>query len=467
MRTFVSIQIVLLLCCTQVFGQPKPVFWGNDTNQVSVDKNNFQTIIFGTQNGLASSEITALAQDGKGYMWIGTSAGLSRYDGLKFENFLKADNVFTGKIYTIKEDSIRNLIWIACEGGLCFFKNNELHKVRCSEADVTFYEIYFRGDKTMWVGTGYGPAFFSERVINDALSDKEISLNSLLLTQWKKLYNLNSPAYKIIGTVSGSIYFAGGSGVFFYDKKKLENIWTSQHQQDNNDNIVGMVHGKDDTIYFASVFSGLYAVKNKKLTRVLEDDYVAAEMIEHNGDIYYFTMSGIFKFLPALKSLQLASKVPPALNIWPSCLLVDNENNFWIGMHDNLVYQKPRIFYNYKNERQGAEIELYSALRLKNNKLYFGSNKGMLYKKEGENFENIFGKKKVVPNAEIKSIYEDTRGWLWLGTGYQGIAIMKDNTILHFTKNDGLSTNSNYFFYEDASGNIYTGGDRGISKIIG
>ncbi len=465
MRTFISIQILLLLCCTQVSGQPKPFFWGNDTNQVTVEKNNFQTIIFGTQNGLPSSEITALAQDTKGYIWIGTSAGLSRYDGLKFENFLKADNVFTGKIYAIREDSIRNLIWIACEGGLCFFKNNELHRVRCSEADVTFYEIYFQGDKTMWVGTGYGPAFFSEQVISDALSGKEISLNSLLLTQWKKLYNLNSPAYKIIGTVSGSIYFAGGSGVFFYDKKELEKIWTSQHQQDNNDNIVGMVHGKDDSIYFASVFSGLFAVINNKVTRVLEDNYIAAEMIEHNGDIYYFTMSGIFKFLPAFKNLQVTSKVPLALNIWPSCLLVDNENNFWIGMHDNLVYQKPRIFYNYKNESQGAEIELYSVLRLKNNELYFGSNKGMLYKKEGENFENIFRKKRVVPNAEIKSIYEDTRGWLWLGTGYQGIAIMKDNELLHFTKNDGLSTNSNYFFYEDASGNIYTGGDRGISKI--
>ena len=82
-------------------GQVKPFFWSNDTADFVSARTNFSTLVYGTQNGLPSSEITALAQDKQGYIWVGTSAGLSRYDGVKFENFLRADNFFTGKIYAI------------------------------------------------------------------------------------------------------------------------------------------------------------------------------------------------------------------------------------------------------------------------------------------------------------------------------------------------------------------------------
>ena len=114
-------------------GQQKPFFWGNNIIKFIPEKNNFQTKVYGTQNGLASSEITCLLQDSKGYIWIGTSAGLSRYDGMKFENFLKAGNHLTGKIYAIKEDVERKVIWIACDAGLCFYSGKQLCTVQFKE----------------------------------------------------------------------------------------------------------------------------------------------------------------------------------------------------------------------------------------------------------------------------------------------------------------------------------------------
>ena len=46
-------------------------------------------------NGLLSNEVFSLAQDRKGYMWIGTRKGLQRYDGLRFINY--ADTSSTGR----------------------------------------------------------------------------------------------------------------------------------------------------------------------------------------------------------------------------------------------------------------------------------------------------------------------------------------------------------------------------------
>ena len=45
----------------------------------------FQTI--GSEQGLAQNTVTALLQDQTGYLWVGTQAGLQRYDGYGFRAF--------------------------------------------------------------------------------------------------------------------------------------------------------------------------------------------------------------------------------------------------------------------------------------------------------------------------------------------------------------------------------------------
>jgi len=45
-----------------------------------------------TADGMVSNLVTCLHQDGKGYLWIGTEQGLSRYDGKTFRNFFLADD---------------------------------------------------------------------------------------------------------------------------------------------------------------------------------------------------------------------------------------------------------------------------------------------------------------------------------------------------------------------------------------
>jgi ligand-binding sensor domain-containing protein/putative methionine-R-sulfoxide reductase with GAF domain len=444
--------------------QPKSFFWGNDVINFTTDESHYQTIVYGTKNGLASSEITCLTQDSKGYIWIGTSAGLSRYGGINFKNFLKADNHFTGKIYAVREDTLHKVLWVACDAGLCYFRNQQLHFVHFKERNVSVYDIYFR-DNGMWIGTGKGPAFFQEKIIPGFVFDSTISLASFLLPQWSTVSSTNSPVYKIICSENEKIYFAGEGTLFLYNKNLLKKIWTSPHQQNNNDNVVGMVTGNADTVFFASAFGGMYYVKNEEVKGLPDDNYIAGDLIKHKGQIYYFTSGGIYRFLTSTMSLKKISEVPENLNIWISCLLIDNENNLWIGLHDNLLYQKSKMFFTYINNSGSSSAELYSVGQLKNNQLLFGANRGKVYKKTGRTFENIFGTKQLVPHAEIKGIYEDSRGWLWFGSGYEGIAVSINNKIWNITKANGLSNNSNYFFYEDAAGNIYSGGDGGFSKI--
>ncbi|MBL7784050.1 MAG: hypothetical protein JNM22_22630, partial [Saprospiraceae bacterium] len=63
----------------------------------------YQLTPFGAQDGLPHNSIQALCQDRKGYLWVGTEAGLCRYNGYRFEHFLEADGQPLGHIRTLLE----------------------------------------------------------------------------------------------------------------------------------------------------------------------------------------------------------------------------------------------------------------------------------------------------------------------------------------------------------------------------
>jgi two-component sensor histidine kinase len=48
--------------------------------------------LYTTYDGLVQSQVTYLFQDSKGYLWIGTKVGLSRFDGENFINFIDKSN---------------------------------------------------------------------------------------------------------------------------------------------------------------------------------------------------------------------------------------------------------------------------------------------------------------------------------------------------------------------------------------
>jgi ligand-binding sensor domain-containing protein len=42
---------------------------------------------YGVEQGLGSSKVYSIIQDRNDWIWLGTESGVSRFNGLKFENF--------------------------------------------------------------------------------------------------------------------------------------------------------------------------------------------------------------------------------------------------------------------------------------------------------------------------------------------------------------------------------------------
>lgn len=75
---------------------------------------------FTTQQGLPQSSATVLAQDGEGFIWVGTQGGLARWDGYRFRNYLPIPNDPTSLpdnyVLSLFKDQ-QNRLWIGTNGG--------------------------------------------------------------------------------------------------------------------------------------------------------------------------------------------------------------------------------------------------------------------------------------------------------------------------------------------------------------
>lgn len=73
--------------------------------------------VLASSDGLPNDSITAFHTDSRGYLWIGTLDGLSRYDGSRFVNYTTDDGLGDRMIWAIDEDR-HGTVWIATSGEL-------------------------------------------------------------------------------------------------------------------------------------------------------------------------------------------------------------------------------------------------------------------------------------------------------------------------------------------------------------
>ncbi len=79
-----------------------------------------------SKDGLASSWVTTMMQDSRGYIWIGTAEGISVFDGITFRNYRVQDGLPFNFVYDIIESKKHTgTIWIATGDGLAEYQNDK------------------------------------------------------------------------------------------------------------------------------------------------------------------------------------------------------------------------------------------------------------------------------------------------------------------------------------------------------
>jgi ligand-binding sensor domain-containing protein len=82
---------------------------------------------YDNKEGLGGSTVYCMTQDQDGFLWFGTEAGLSRFDGTRFKNFTKADGLPDNEIIQLFADS-KGRLWIApFKKSVCYYYKGRLY----------------------------------------------------------------------------------------------------------------------------------------------------------------------------------------------------------------------------------------------------------------------------------------------------------------------------------------------------
>jgi len=80
---------------------------------------------YGTDNNLPSEVIYTLSQDNNGYLWVGTTEGLSRFDGFEFYKVQFPDSA-SGRYPTVSMKDKQGNLWFGCNDGTLFYASGRI-----------------------------------------------------------------------------------------------------------------------------------------------------------------------------------------------------------------------------------------------------------------------------------------------------------------------------------------------------
>ena len=128
-RFFTCVLILLVILACPVHGETYPMNTSGIPNlPMSVDptgrQEGFSAILYNNPNGLPTSEANAIAETSEGFIWIGSYAGLIRYDGNTFERIDSTTGI--ASVVCLFVDS-RDRLWIGTnDSGVAVMEKGEI-----------------------------------------------------------------------------------------------------------------------------------------------------------------------------------------------------------------------------------------------------------------------------------------------------------------------------------------------------
>ena len=116
----------------------------------------------GTEDGLPNPLVTDMEQDGRGFLWIATEAGLSRFDGKEFSRFDKVNSPLAGDaLNVLLADKCENRLWVGSKSGMNWVDCTTMQVTDMPELDslgmnnISSISFSAAPDSNVWVSNLY------------------------------------------------------------------------------------------------------------------------------------------------------------------------------------------------------------------------------------------------------------------------------------------------------------------------
>lgn len=426
--------------------------WDNFDLPVQAAENieKYVTTIYDNRSGLYSSEANDIAETEDGCIWIGSYAGLTRYDGKSFE-FIKDGGIVS--VTAMFTDS-KGRLWIGTNGGRVAVYEEEAFVFYDLADDINMNSV------RCFVETPEG-TFYIGTTGNICKIDAN---NSLKMLDVGMQYVNSMICYedKVVGvTNDGDLFVMRDDKVICtYTCKKVGAYYTCISS--TADKILAGT-SSDELEELCMVEDELRVVKRIHTKQI---SGIRAIETDSSGKIWMAADTGCgYISEDAVKVLSVKGFDSSVESVHQ-----DYEGNMWFASSRYGVLKLSKSVFGELFAEVGVEPAVVNTVCLYNGLLYCGSDNGLVIidKKNGKIIVNELTES--LEGARVRCIKEDSRNNLWICT-YSDLGLIKytaNGGIITFTElEDGTTSDRFRSVIELSDGTIVAGASNGINFIQG
>ncbi|MFZ5426386.1 MAG: two-component regulator propeller domain-containing protein [Thermodesulfobacteriota bacterium] len=451
---------------------------------------------FGVEDGLSQSSAVCMVQDKQGFIWIGTYAGLNRYDGYSF----KVYNTAPSSPGSLADNNIRSLavdsggvLWVGTRsGGLSRYDSstdsfvNYTHSPSSPSSIPSNEVLAIHQDSrgVMRIGTAGGLADFDPKTGvftlvpfasgkppggAEIVAVAEDDTGQIWAASRKAVYRLDS---------------AAGTLVPFVNEEFGKNISGAQINQ--------IFPEGNGVIWVVSDVIGLFRIDLRAgaVERHLPSTGVFKMLRDKYGTTWAAVTGGLARLKDAStgRSFEIFSHNPYDPDSISQndviSLLEDSSGIIWAGTYSgglNKLIPGSRWFESYRHIPGDAESlpgkEVSAVCTSRDGSLWVGLRYAGLAmmdasRKVVRHFRHDARDPASIAEDQINCVMEDSRGRIWVGTVESGVSVLDraSGTFRHYRhdpKNpETLSQDKIWWIFEDRDGIIWVGTSKmGLNRL--
>ncbi len=358
------------------------------------------------EEGLPQISALAITQDRQGYVWVGTQAGLARFDGIRFtafnpENTPGLRGIWIHDLHVDK----KNRLWIATYRGLSLRDENGFHALPVAGADPT----------------------------------RALDTND------------------IVAMPSGELMVAAPDGVYRASEKGLEMAFPLPRP-------ATVLFARGEELWVGSlgrVFRIAGGVVELLPLPAGDADTVVTQLTESQGRLWAGTSAGLF-YREGEQWLRHEGGEP--LSRAPiEAMAQDRDGNLWVGMVEHLARLRAgRVVEVIEDDRAGAAVRAVYEDREGN--LWLGSQwEGLTRLWNG--WTRRYGSREGLQDPVLWSVARGSDGRIWAGTN-SGLNVLRDNRFEQVVDGDALPHPNAYTLLPEGE-TVWIGTRRGVAVLRG
>ncbi|MFT3783374.1 MAG: two-component regulator propeller domain-containing protein [Nibricoccus sp.] len=308
--------LLLLLGCLLAWGTAAVA--GTETQDRDL---RFTTRRWTIDQGAPDNFINRVLQDKRGHLWLGTAAGLARFDGVGFQEY--RDTINSPEFgYNIRDIAITpdgSILTLPASGGLVAWKNGEptVHPLTSELAGMTLLDLFVEPNGVIWVAAeptslirwenGRVQRFGQNEGISRRVNRATFAVDKRgrtwvatgeyfgyykegKLVPWQQSSGSLGTALLIAPSISGGVWISSAERLYKLENDRALTVLEGQQWLAKRAGIQCLFEDSDGKLWIGTRREGLYVLSGGALKKVgIDADLILSVSEDQTGNIWVGT----------------------------------------------------------------------------------------------------------------------------------------------------------------------------------